>query len=271
MTYASVWVHFDSYSNEVKVDWSTSFCGTDYWGWNDELGDHPIKVKYKKESELAWVDFKYSDGGAVGFPIEVFETGVSYKFKVKYYGTKRTDCRGSTSRRTLGTALYTIPKTPNYLDKPAIFNEIQDISKTKKIHGEYYDKCLYPYTWDGGSLASVKIFQWECWSNDPKAFIINDVIGGFPGLDVVTLKSQPLGYCIAPKGLLGLSSDIGVADCDSMSAIYIKEHVGGDMFRLKNALSGMCLYPTDSPDGAQIKQAICSENKDNQIFYFEDY
>lgn len=246
----------------VTVDWVHPEC---VWP-NPDWEDHPYKIKYREVGELLWNETFYSDGSVVEIPAEYLEHGGWYEFKVKYYG-RNSDCGGFRRTRTIGKKIF-------HYDV-AIFHEVQIIpGVSQKIHGVMFDRCMYPYTWPGGSVDSVRIFHWGCYSEDIKAFIIDDI-----GSDMVRMKSQTLGFCIIPKAesegdIFLISPEIGVGSCDLPNTVFVKEPVdpgAAEPFKLRNQINNRCLFATDNIDGAPIQQNTCSSNDHRQNFYFEDF
>ncbi len=251
-------------NGNLTITWTIPACVTPKPGWEDEfLVDQPFQFKFKKESALGWEGVLYSDGTGVFIPATDLDVGFVYKFKVKYYG-RNADCRGLTRVRTLAKKYF------HY--NVAIFNETQIFpGKSKKIHGEAFDKCLYPYTWPGGSIDSVRMFHWGCYNQDIKAFII-ETAGG----SLVKMKNQMLNLCIVPtQAFFGdtarVGLEMGVGSCDLPNAFYEVQPVDAFVFKLVNAVNGRCLVPSGAADGAMLFQSPCLENDDRQNFYFEDF
>ena len=250
---------------DLTITWTHPDCTNGNPDWLDADGITPLKyrIKYKKASSLLWEYTFYSDGDAVNIPAPFLEIGVVYKFRVEYFG-KRNGCKGFKIVRTIDTRTY--------LYEVAIFNEIQIIPNvSKKIHGQFYDKCLYPYTWPGGSIDSVRIYQWGCYNEDIKAFLIDELPGGR-----VRMKSQMLDLCIVPKAaftgdIARIGLGVGVDECYIPNAIYLVQPVDSEVFWLVNEVNGRCLIPSDAADGAPLFQSPCSNNDSRQNFYFEDF
>ena len=259
----NIYINPDADGN-LAITWDIPPCVSPKDGWEDEfLVDQPYQVKFKKESALLWQEVFYTSGMGAFIPAGMLEAGYLYKFKVKYHG-RNWDCRGLTRVRKLGVEYF-------YYNV-AIFHETQIIpGRSKKIHGVAYDKCLYPYTWPGGSVETVRMFHWGCWNEDIKAFWIEELSGGR-----VKMRNQMLDHCIVPTPAFAgdtarVGLEVGVASCGIPNAIYIKYPAGAPEFRLVNEVNGRCLVPSADTDGAMLYQDTCSENDERQLFFFEDF
>mgnify|MGYP000055897197 CR=1 FL=1 len=248
----------------LEITWTIPPCTSPKAGWEDEfLVDQPYQIKYKKASALLWESVFYTSASGAFVPAADLNPGYMYKFKVKYYG-QNMDCRGLNRVRELGVE--------HFYYNVAVFNETQIIpGRSKKIHGVAYDKCLYPYTWPGGSIETVRLFQWGCYNEDIKAFLMDELSGGR-----VRMQNQMLGQCIVPTPAFAgdyarLGLEMGVGACDWPNAIYIKQPAGGSVFRLVNEVNGRCLVPSGDADGAMLYQSPCAENDERQLFFFEDF
>lgn len=248
----------------VMLTWTAPDCAIEH---PSGFAGHKFQIRYKKVGSLFWDDYSYTNDELEVYDASIFESGNLYKFNVKYYGPNK-NCQKRYRERDIGSK-YLFYKKLNMNDK-AVFHPVQNDGNLKKIRNIGSDKCLYPYTWDGGSISSVRMFQWECTSTDPKAFDITEsTIDGEP---VVYMKSQTLGLCLAAKDL-DINSEVGVASCDSPLVPYTMEPsvVGG--FKLKNWFSdsNQCLTVTDSENGSMVVQSKCIAGKKNQAFLFEDF
>lgn len=231
-------------------------------GWSG----HKFKVSYRVVGTLGWDGVVYTNDELETFDESLFENGVNYRFKVEYFG-QNENCKRKYKERTLGNKYFKYLNVDQ--NGTAVFHKINNPQGLKKIHNEFSDKCLYPYTWDGGSVDSVRIFQWGCWSEDPKAFDIIETT--LDGTDVVYLPSVMLGFCITPKNL-GYGAEIGVASCSSPLAAYIKKPSAlPGRFLLQNWLTDKCLHTNSAADGAMYIQTACMVNETSQMFYFEDF
>jgi hypothetical protein len=247
----------------VMLTWNAPVCimgNTGGWSGNK------FKVSYREFGTLGWDGVSYTNDEFETYDSSLFENGVTYRFKVEYFG-QNENCRNKYKERTLGNKYF------NYFNVDqngtAVFHDIENTQGLKKIHNEYSDKCLYPHTWDGGSVDSVRIFQWGCYPEDVKAFDIFESI--LYGTDVVYLPNVTLGYCITPKNL-SFGSEIGVGSCSSPLAAYVKvPSVLPGRFLLKNWLTDQCIHASSVADGTMMIQTACDINYEKQMFYFEDY
>ena len=245
----------------VLLTWNAPECAINNpTGWSS----YKFKVSYRKVGNLGWDGVSYTNDELESYDSSLFENGKTYRFKVEYFGPNE-NCRNRQRERTLGNKYLSYEDIDQ--NGTAVFHELNNTEGLKKIHNEYSDKCLYPYTWAGGSVDSVRIFQWACYSSDPKAF--DPVDATLFGTDVVYLPSVMLGYCITPKSL-NYGSEIGVASCASPLAAYIKEPALGypGKFFLRNWLTDQCLFVNSPDNGAMLIQTACNVNYEKQMFYF---
>lgn len=249
----------------VMLTWNAPDCATHASGigWSG----YKFEVKYKKAGAISWLETRYTNDEYETYESDLFENGQTYRFKVRYFGPNK-DCQGRYRARDLGNEYYFYFYRD--MNGRAIFKAVDGNQQgLQKIHNEYADKCLYPYTYAGGSVDSVRIYQWHCTSTDPKAFDITE--STIDGTDVVYLMSQTLGFCIGPKGL-GYGEEIGVVNCSSPLAAYIKkDSTLPGRFLLKNWLTEQCLHANSTENGGTYMQTACNINYTKQMFYFQNF
>ncbi len=254
----------------VVADWNEQECVTPKEGWDFRT----YEVKYKESGTASWDEVFYSDesGVIIGDSTD-FINGVTYKVKVRYNGL-RNNCRGIFHHaRELDTIEFTYSFTPpqdgNPDDKPVTYPQVVISDESTAIRNVLYGKCLYPYTWAGGSIDSVRLHNWNCSGSDAQAFILEDA--GFDvasGNPLVRLRSQLMNLCVTPKNDADLG-EVGVSNCSSAQSRYQIDMVSGDSFRLKNNVNNKCLFG-GSANGDLVKQHGCF-TLDVMRFTLEEY
>ena len=251
-------IHVTPYSStdgKILVSWDIPECTSDNPNWDDKS----FQFKYKKKGALLWTKKINATNLGVVFYNNELEPLEEYKFEVKYYG-KNSNCRGFTKKRELASKTYRYDPviSPN--------NDIgSGLAKKEKIRSVTFDKCMYPYTWAGGKLSSVRVNHWDCFNEPAKAFTIEYT--GF--YHKVKMKSATFKQCIVPT----INSETGLGSCKSAASTYLIEPIYSNNkppFRLRHMSSGQCLYTSSGDNGAKIRHMSCSFD-DRQHFEFVDY